>query len=154
MVNKIRYQKSALSFTVIFLSLILGFVIVTGALSFMMVGVNEYNAVIPAQQNKTFTDLQESQNELNSTIQGIRSSVEAIEVDAGELQTFWNSFKGLGAILKLPIALINVGYDSTTALFLGTDIVPMWVQGLILLVVIVLIALAIIAAMTGGNQNI
>jgi len=154
MVNKRMNKRGALSFTVIFISLILGFLIINAAFNFMIGGVETYDVEIPPAQNETFTTLIENQNKLNTSIGDIRESVDSITVESGAIQTFWNSFKGLGAILKLPITLIDVGVSSTTALILGTNIVPLWIQTLVIMLIVILIALAIVAAMTGGNSNI
>lgn len=155
MVNTgMKWQKSALSFTTIFLVLILGFTIVGGAFYFMTGGAEQYNATIPAVQNKTFQDLATSQDALEANIHEIQNSVGNITVQTGLLQTFWNSFVGLGAILKLPVSLINVGITSSSTLILGTDVVPAWLVDLMTMLIIILIILAIVAAMTGGNSNI
>lgn len=152
--KRIKLQKSAASFTTIFLVMILGFTIIGGAFYFMTAGAERYGAIIPDVQNETFTDLQTSQNALESNIQNISNSVGNITVQTGLLQTFWNSFVGLGAILQLPISLIDVGITSTSTLLLGTDVVPPWMKSLIKMLIIILIILAIVAAMTGGNSNI
>lgn len=147
-------KKAAVSFTVIFLSLILGFVVINAAYNFMSIGVNKYNQTLPAAQNQTFSALNESQSALDDNIQEIRASVGNITVQTGLLQTFWNSFVGLGAILKLPISLIDVGISSASALILGTEIVPAWFQVLAIMLIVIIIILSVVAAMTGGNSNI
>lgn len=154
MANKRMNKKGALSFTVLFVSLILGFLIINFAMDFMTTGVENYNATIPAAQNQTFTDLIENQNALDENIQNIRGSVGNITVQTGLLQTFWNSFVGLGYILQLPISLVDVGISSASALILGTEVAPQWFQVLAIMLIIILIILAIVAAMTGGNSNI
>jgi len=155
MVNtRINWQKSALSFTTIFIVLILGFTIVGGAFYFMTEGAEQYSATIPEVQNQTFEDLATSQDALQANIKEIQYSVGNITVQTGLLQTFWNSFVGLGAILKLPVSLIDVGMTSATTLILGTDVVPAWLIDLMTMLIVILIILAIVAAMTGGNSNI
>ena len=128
--------------------------VVNAAFNFMMIGVTDYNAQLPAAQNKTFTDLMTSQAELDANIKNISQSVEDISVETGALQTFWNSFKGLGYILKLPITLVDVALDTVGALILGTEVAPVWFKTLAVMLITILIILAIIAAMTGGNSNI
>lgn len=154
MVNKRINKKGALSFTVIFLAMLIGFVIFNGAMNFLLLGPIKYGTPFDSKYNDTFTELQESQTKLDHTITNVTDSVKEIEVQQGVLQTFWNSFKGLGAILKIPIALIDVGYDSATAIISSTTILPPWAQGLLLLLVLVIIGLSIVAAMTGGNTNV
>ena len=134
--------------------LILGFTIVGGAFYFMTEGAEQYSATIPEVQNQTFEDLATSQDALQANIKEIQYSVGNITVQTGLLQTFWNSFVGLGAILKLPVSLIDVGMTSATTLILGTDVVPAWLIDLMTMLIVILIILAIVAAMTGGNSNI
>lgn len=150
-------QKGAVSFTVIFLALLLGFIILSAGSAFMLGGVGFYGddgAQVDPQQQQTFDRLNDSMGTLQDNIINISESVGAIQVQNGFLQTFWNSFLGLGAILKLPITLVSVATDSVGALVGGTELIPVWLQALLISLITILIILAIIAAMTGGNSNI
>ncbi len=147
-------RRGAASLTTVFVVLLLGFALINGAFYFMSAGVDNYNATIPAQQNTTFTNLFEAQDDLDDNINQIKDSVANITVQTGTTQFLWNSFQGLGSILKLPLTLVNVGVNSVSALVFGVEFVPSWVQNLIILLISILIALVLIAAMTGGNPNI
>jgi len=152
--KRINWQKSAASFTTIFLILILAFSIVVGVFNFMTVGVEQYNANLLPHENQTFQDLMDSQDNLSSSIDGIRESVADIKVQTGFLQTFWNSFVGLGRVLLLPLDLIDIGISSTQTMLLGTVVIPSWATTLILMAITIIIILTIVAALTGGNSNI
>lgn len=147
-------KRAAASLTVVFVVLLLGFALINGAFYFMSAGVDNYNATIPEQQNETFTNLFSAQDDLDDNINQIKDSVANITVQTGTTQFLWNSFQGLGSILKLPLTLINVGVNSVSALVFGVEFVPSWVQNLIILLISILVALVLIAAMTGGNPNI
>lgn len=154
LIPKVRLQKSAVSMTVVFLSLILGFVFVNAYFGMITNSVETYNATLPSASNATFRALNASQAELEENIQDISDSVSNITVQTGVTQFLWNSFQGLGSILTLPLTLINVATDSMSAFVFGFIDIPTWVQSLLIALILIIIALVIIAAMTGGNPNI
>lgn len=121
---------------------------------FVEVGTDTYNATLSDQQNQSFTTVFNAQDDLESNINQTKQSVSNIQVQTGTTQFLWNSFQGLGSILKLPLTLVNVAINSATALIFGVEIVPLWSQTLLLALIAIIIILIILASMTGGNPNI
>lgn len=121
---------------------------------FVEVGTDTYNATLSDQQNQSFTTVFNAQDDLESNINQTKQSVSNIQVQTGTTQFLWNSFQGLGSILKLPLTLVNVAINSATALIFGVEIVPLWFQTLLLALIAIIIILIILASMTGGNPNI
>ena len=153
MANLKEVRRGNMTVTGVVIILVVVFVIINGFFYFMIDQGASYGTEIDPKYNKSFNQIIDEQANLDSKVSQIRDDVSGIEAESG-VQFLWNSFKGLGTILLLPIDFISYSVQTATALILPVDFLPTWVQTLVILVIVAGLAFLVIAVLTGGNPKI
>ena len=101
-----------------------------------------------------FNKINESQTELDSYVNNISDAGENITASQSDFFT-WNTFKGLGAAVKLAFNFVGLGASTATAVTGPVEqFLPSWVLTLLIVIIIAIIVFILLAALTGGNSKI
>lgn len=120
-----------------------------GMFSFFSGQLEDNSATIDSKYNTTYNQLLEVQEEIEGDQQTILTSIDNIrEADEGYLAA-WNGFKALGATLLLPISFIGHTIDTANALIISTDIIPGWIQSLLIVGLIFFVMFVILSLLKG-----
>lgn len=104
--------------------------------------------------NQSYADLQDSQASLNTNIEDIKTSAQAIsEADGNVVSVAWNGLTGLASTLRLFLSIIDVAVDVWNAILPGLSFLPTWVKILIEMAIIIWIVLIIIGAFKGETKT-
>lgn len=120
-----------------------------GMFSFFSGQLEDNSADLDSKYNTTYNQLLEVQSNIEEDQQSILNSIDNIrEADEG-FQAAWNGFKALGATLLLPVSFIGHTIDTTNALIISTDIIPGWIQALLITGLIFFVMFVILSLLKG-----
>lgn len=110
----------------------------------------EKNSVtLDDKYHTTYTQLLEVQDNLDTRVNNIKTAADEVrEAESGFLVAI-NGFKGLGQAMLLMLGFTSDSIDTTEALLLSTDVIPSWVQSLIVVLLIAFILFLIIDIFMG-----
>lgn len=146
-INKINKNGSSLMGSVMAIILVIG--IFSGLFLFYTDQLDKNIATIDNKYNQTYKDLLEVQSNLDTRVDNIKTAADDVrEAESGILAAI-NGFKGLGQAMLLLLGFTSDSIDTTEALLLSTDVIPSWIQSLIVVALIALIVFIVIDVLLG-----
>lgn len=137
------------------LEIIVGMIIVIGIFSGFILFYNDQleqnSATLDPKYNDTYNDLLEVQSNLDTRVNKIKDSIsDAQEAESGFIASI-NGFKGIGESMLLLRDFTGDTIDVTESLLISTDVIPSWVQSLIVILLIILVVFIIIDIIIGRS---
>lgn len=150
MVNKqIRNKQGRGSLMGIVVGMILVIGIFSGLFLFYTEQLSNNGVSVDSKYNTTYNQLLEVQNNMDDRVNDIKTTADDVrEAESGFLVAI-NGFKGLGQSLLLLLGFSSDSIDITQALLLSTDVIPSWVQTLIVIILIAFVIFIIIDVLIG-----
>jgi len=146
--------KKAATLTTAIISIILVMGLFFGTYNYVNTNYISANITDELNYSESYTDLQESQSNLNNTIEDIKSAAQDIsEADGSLLTVAWNGLTGVAATLKLFVNVIDVAINVWNALFPGLSFLPDWVKLLAEMALVIWIILIVIGAFKGESKT-
>lgn len=133
----------------IVISIIFVIGIFIGMFSFFSEQLEDNSETIDTKYNETYTRLLEVQGNIDEDKDSILTSIDNIREADETYQAAWNGFKALGATLLLPISFIGHSIDTTQAILISTDIIPGWIQALLVIGLVFLVMFIILSLLKG-----
>jgi hypothetical protein len=109
----------------------------------------ETGGMIDSKYSNITTGLTTSQAQLDTTIGNIKTGLGSVTESDSIYQAAWNSFKGLGAVLKLPLDLVTTVSNTYSSIITPLDVIPKWVDTLTFIGLIAVIVFLIVALLKG-----
>ena len=146
-----KINKANLTGVVITMLLVLG--IFFGMFNWYSGLASDSGSNIGEQYSNMSTALTTDQLAIKANIENIKGNLSTGVTEADSVyQATWNSFKGLGNILKMPLTLITVASDMLYQFITPVDFIPQWVKDLTTIGLVAVIVLLIVALLK-GEQN-
>jgi len=143
-------RKNATLTSIIF-SIILAFAIFTGCYLWISWNASDSGVVLDSKYNESYAELNNQQNDLNSTITDIRDSFDAVTEPTSIYSVAFNGLKGLLSVVKLPVQMVGIAVS--TYLNIGTLVeLPNWARILIILSITTIVILVVFALLKGEQK--
>ena len=135
-------------------SMVIVILIFSGFFLFFTDQLDKNSATLDDKYNVTYAQLLEVQDNIDSNVDDIKTAADEVREADSTFLTAINGFKGAGQALLLTLGFTGDAIDTTEALLLSTDIIPSWIQSLIVVLLISLIIFLIIDVFTGKKTLI
>lgn len=130
-------------------AIIVVILIFSGFFLFYTDQLDKNSVTLDSKYNTTYNQLLEVQNSLDGRIDKIKIAAdETKEAESGFIAAI-NGFKGIGEAMLLLLGFTSDSIDTTQALLLSTDIIPSWIQSLIIVALIALILFIVLDVLLG-----
>lgn len=149
-IKKMNKKGSSMTGIVIAMLIVIG--IFTGYYIFFVEQMDNNDATLDSKYNETYQLLLEEQEELDSNVKLVRTSVNDANEASNEFLAAIAGFKGLGAALLLLPKFVDSSFNVATALFFSTDIVPIDFQNLLIVGIVAVITFVLIAILKGESK--
>lgn len=149
-----KMNKKGSSLYSVVTSIVFVILIFSGMFLFYTDQLDKNSETLDTKYNTTYNQLLEVQTNLDNRVDSIKTAADEVrEADSTFLAAI-NGFKGMGQAMLLMLGFTSDSIDITQALLLSTDVIPSWVQSLIVVSIIAFIIFLIIDLLMGRKSLI
>ena len=112
------------------------------------------NVTVSSEYTATYARLNQSQSDLSAVTDDMKSSFSQVVEADSVYQVAINGFKGLGNLLKIPVALIDLTYNVFESFLDLISVIPGWVIALISIGIITFVVFLIVKVWSGGTTSL
>ncbi len=142
-------KKGASSLMGIVFTLIIVMGMFSGMYIFYTDQLSQSDQVLDSKYNQTYQNLLIVQNNLSERVNEIKETADDVEEADNTFLAAINGFKGAGQAILLLLGFTSDSIDTTQALLLSTDVIPSWLQALIVIALITFVIFIVIDVVIG-----
>jgi len=148
----IRKSESTILGLVISLLLVMG--LFFGCYLYLSNNYSSASVNVSSEYSETYSRLNTSQNELSSVTDSMKGNFTSVVEADSVYQVAINGFKGLGNLLKIPVALIDLSFNTFEAFLDLISVIPGWVIALASIGLTIFVVLLLVRVWSGGTSSI
>ena len=149
-----KIKKSESTLAGVTFSILIAIAIFTAMFLWVDLNATESGRTIDAMYNTSYVQLQNQSNQLSNTITELRDTADDLTEPDNTFAIAWNGLKGLLSLFKIPLQIVNIGWQSYLLLVTPlAGIIPMWLINLVAIGLIAFI-IYIIVSIFKGDSNV